>query len=126
VLLWELLPRFDVVDRQFIPSLSQVLTFLGKMAANGILFLHIAASLQRIFLGLLCYCCYRARSFFIRRFSPALSRHLNPLFRLLEQVNVLALYLIFILFFGIGETVKVMIIFGSTVWPILFTTITGV
>lgn len=126
-LLWELLPRFDVVDRQFIPPLSQVLAFLGKMAANGTLFLHITASLQRIFLGLaLAITVAVPVGFLLGGFFPGLSRHLNPLFRLFEQVNVLALYLIFILFFGIGETVKVIIIFWTTVWPILFTTIAGI
>jgi NitT/TauT family transport system permease protein len=127
ILLWEIAPRVGLVDRQFFPPLSQVLLFLGKLAASGILFIHIAASLQRIFIGLaLAVVIAVPTGFILGGVFPALSRKLTPLFRFLEQINALPLSLIFILFFGIGEIVKVFIIFWSTIWPILFTTLAGV
>lgn len=126
-LVWEIVPRMELVDPQFVPPLSQVLLFIGKLAASGKLFLHIAASLQRIFIGLLLAVVIAVPTGFILGGGfPTLSRRLAPLFKLLEQINPLCLSVIFMLFFGIGEQVKVMIIFWATIWPILFTTIVGV
>ena len=126
-LIWELAPRLGWVDRQFFPPLSQVLLFLGKLAVSGVLFIHIASTLQRVFLGLVLAASIAVPlGFVLGGIFPAVTRNLLRLFRLLEQVNALPLSLIFILFFGIGELVKVFIIFWSTVWPILFSTIAGV
>ena len=127
VLIWELAPRAGLVDRQFFPPLSQVLLFLGKLAASGVLFIHIASTLQRVFLGLaLAAMVAVPLGFILGGVFPAVARNLLRLFRLLEQVNALSLSLIFILFFGIGELVKVFIIFWSTLWPLLFSTVAGV
>jgi NitT/TauT family transport system permease protein len=127
ILIWEIAPRIGMVDKQFFPPLSQVLLFLGSLAASGKLFLHVAASLQRIFIGLVLATAIAVPTgFLLGGVFPSLSRKLVPLFRLLEQVNPLCLYIIFMLFFGIGEKVKIIIIFWAIIWPILFTTIAGV
>jgi NitT/TauT family transport system permease protein len=126
-LAWELLPRTGVVDGQFIPPLSKVLFEIGKLAADGSLFIHIAASLQRIILGLLVAVAIAVPlGFLLGGVFPVLSQQLRPLFRLFGQINAFALFPIFILFFGIGEFAKIAIIFWSTVWPVFFTTIVGV
>lgn len=43
-----------------------------------------------------------------------------------RNTSTLALYPVFILFFGLGEASKIAIIIRGTVWPILLNTITGV
>lgn len=126
-LAWEVLPRTGIIDGQFIPPLSKVLVELWKLAADGSLFLHIAASLQRTIIGLvLAVGLAVPLGFLLGGVFPALSRQLRPLFRVFGQINAFALLPIFILFFGIGEIAKVAIIFWSTVWPVLFTTIVGI
>ncbi|BBB89512.1 MAG TPA: ABC transporter permease [Methylomusa anaerophila] len=126
-LLWEIAPRIGLVDAQFIPPLSEVLLAAGKLAANGDLFIHIAASLQRTFIGLaLAVALAVPLGFLLGGVFPALGRHMQPLLRLLGQVNAFSLFPIFILFFGIGEVAKVSIIFWSSIWPVLFTTIAGI
>lgn len=126
-LLWEIAPRSGLVSGQFIPPFSQVLVALGKLAADGSLFLHTAASLQRTFIGLvLAVAVAVPLGFLLGGVFPAFSRHVRPLLRMLGQINAFSLFPIFILFFGIGEFAKVAIIFWSTLWPVLFTTILGV
>jgi NitT/TauT family transport system permease protein len=126
-LLWEVLPRIGVVDKQFIPPISEVLAALWKLASDGSLFIHIAASLQRTVLGLLLAVVIAVPAgFLLGGVFPALSRQLRPLFRLFGQINGFSLFPVFMLFFGIGESAKVSIIFWSTLWPVLFTTIAGV
>lgn len=127
LLLWELAPRFGLVDKQYLPPLSAVLLYLGKLAASGTLYLHVSASLQRILIGLLLAVAFAVPTgFLLGGFFPGLSRKLIPLFKLFEQINPLCLYMIFMLFFGIGEMVKISIIFWFIIWPILFKTINGV
>jgi NitT/TauT family transport system permease protein len=126
-LLWEILPRIGVVDGQFIPPISEVLVALWILASDGSLFIHIAASLQRTVIGLvLAIVVAVPMGFILGGVFPALSRQLRPLFRLFGQINGFSLFPVFMLFFGIGESAKVSIIFWSTLWPVLFTTISGV
>lgn len=126
-LLWELLPRFGIINGQFIPPLSTVVSQILLMALDGTLFLHITASLQRTIIGLVTAVGLAVPlGFLLAGVFPALSKQLRPLFRLFAQINAFSLFPIFILFFGIGELSKVAIIFWSTVWPVLFTTIVGV
>jgi len=126
--LWEILPRIGVVDAQFIPPLTVVLGALWTLATvGGGLFIHVAASLQRIFIGLaLSVAIGIPLGFLLGGVFPALSRQLRPLLRVLGQINGFSLFPIFILFFGIGEGAKVSIIFWSSIWPLLFTTIAGI
>jgi NitT/TauT family transport system permease protein len=126
-LLWEIAPNVGLVDAQFIPPPSQILIALEKLAAGGVLFIHIAASLQRTFIGLfLAILVAISAGFVLAGVFPVLSRQLHPLLKILGQINAFSLFPIFILFFGIGELAKVSIILWSTVWPVLFTTIAGI
>jgi sulfonate transport system permease protein len=52
--------------------------------------------------------------------------YLGPTFHVLRQVPTLALAPMFILLFGIGETLKIVIILKSTVYPVAIATLEGV
>lgn len=126
-ILWEIAPKLGVVNPQFIPPPSQIFVALSKLAVDGSLFLHTAASLQRMLLGLaLAVTVAVPLGCLLGGVFPALARQVRPLFRVFGQINAFSLFPIFILFFGIGEFAKIAIIFWSTLWPVLFTTILGV
>jgi NitT/TauT family transport system permease protein len=126
LLLWEIAPRIGLVEAQFIPPLSQVIVAMVKLATQESLFLHVAASLQRTFIGIFLAIALAVPVGFVLGGVPTLSLYLRPLMRLLGQINAFSLFPIFILFFGIGEFAKVSIIFWSSLWPVLFTTLAGV
>lgn len=126
-LLWEAAPRFGLADPQFIPPISSVLVAGWKLAVTGELFIHIASSLQRTLLGLgLAVIVALPLGFILGGWFPKLAKFLQPLLNIFGQINAFSLFPIFILFFGIGEAAKISIIFWSSVWPVLFTTIAGV
>lgn len=52
--------------------------------------------------------------------------YLGPTFQVLRQVPTLALTPMFILLFGIGETLKIVIILKSTIYPVAIATLEGV
>ncbi len=127
ILLWELAPRLGWIDAQFFPPLSLILQEITKVSANGELIKHIAASTQRTVQGLLAAIILAVPAgFVLGGWFPRLTNFLNPLLKLLGQINAFSLFPLFVLFFGIGELAKFCIIFWSCLWPILFTTITGV
>ena len=126
-LMWEIAPRLGWADAQFIPPLSQVLAVIWKLAVSGELFIHIAISLQRTLLGFsMAVLIAIPLGFILGGWAPALTRFISPLLDALAQVNPFTLFPIFIVLFGIGEWGKVCIIFWTTLWPVLFTTIAGV
>ncbi|MDA8235131.1 MAG: ABC transporter permease [Clostridia bacterium] len=126
-LLWEMGPRVGWADPQFIPPLSKVLLAGWKLAVTGDLFIHISASLQRYFAGLvLAVLVGVPLGFVLGGWFPRLAKFLDPLLKLFSQVSAFSLFPIIILFFGIGEAGKISIIFWSSIWPVLFTTIAGV
>lgn len=64
--------------------------------------------------------------FFLASISKKLRNYVIPILQFFEKLNPFALFPLFMLFFGIGEFSKVIIIFWVAIWPIIFHTIAGV
>lgn len=127
VVLWEVAPKLGLVNRTFIPPLSEVLVMLWEMLVTGRLHIHLLLSLQRALLG------FSTASlvglplgFLLGGWFKRFEEYLNPLLNILSQVNPFSVFPVFVLLFGIGEIAKVAIIFWVCVWPILLGTINGV
>jgi sulfonate transport system permease protein len=56
----------------------------------------------------------------------AVEQALDPILQLFRQTSALALYPVFILLLGLGETSKIFVIFWATLFPVLLATIGGV
>jgi NitT/TauT family transport system permease protein len=126
ILLWELLPRFHILDPQFLPTFSQTLAGMGKLLVEGVLFTSIMVSLWRALVGLLIAVIFAIPlGLFFGRLHRDAERAFNPFFRMLSQVNPFSLMPVFILFFGIGEEVKIAVVAWVCVWPVLFNSIEG-
>ncbi|WP_243375194.1 ABC transporter permease [Geotalea sp. SG265] len=127
LILWELAPRLQWVDSQFFPAPTSIFAEGAKLFSSGELLIHVAVSLQRTMQGLLIAMLIGIPlGFILAGWYPRLTRFLDPLLRLLGQINAFSLFPLFVLFFGIGELAKFSIIFWSCLWPVLFTTIAGV
>jgi NitT/TauT family transport system permease protein len=127
LILWEAAPRLGWIESQFFPPLSSITAEGLKLAKDGTLFQHVAVSLMRTFLGLVCAVALALPlGFVLGGWFPRFTRFLSPLLKLLGQINAFSLFPLFVLFFGIGEMAKFSIIFWSCLWPVLFTTIAGV
>jgi NitT/TauT family transport system permease protein len=124
--LWEALPRAGLIDRIWLPPLSQVLAVALKMLETGELQRNFGSSVGRsalgfglaiilaVPLGLAIGWYARVRSF------------LGPVLEFFRNTSALALLPVFILFLGIGEASKVGIITFACFFPILLSTIGGV
>lgn len=127
LVLWESAPRLGWVDREFAPPLSTVVATAARLVVAGELTSDIIASLWRGLLGLFFAVAIGVPAAFIAGhvFSRA-GRRLEPLLRVLAQVNPFTLLPVFLLFFGIGEAAKIAVIGWVSLWPIFFYTWTGV
>ena len=127
LIFWEVAPRAGILDRQFIPTLSEVLVKLWSMAIAGKLNDHVVASLSRAVFGfLISVVVALPLGFLLGGWFKKFEEYLNPLLGVLSQINPFSVFPVFILLFGIGETAKIAIIFWVCIWPILFGTINGV
>jgi NitT/TauT family transport system permease protein len=126
LVLWEMAPRLGWLDPYFVSPLSVVLAEAVKLAVSGELPVHLLVSTWRALTGLtVALVIALPLGVVLGRWPTALTEALDPLLRLLSQVNPFTLLPLFLLFFGIGETAKVAVVTWVTLWPILFYTATA-
>lgn len=125
--IWEAAPRARWVDATFVPPLSAVLATLRAMALDGSLSSHALVSSFRGVLGILVAAAVAFPiGLALGVFGPRWYAALEPALRVGSQINPFALLSVFLLFFGAGETVKVVAVAWVALWPILFYTVSGV
>lgn len=126
ILLWEAAPRFGWVNVTYVSPPSQVLQALGVLVNSGDLTTHTISSLQRALLGLgAAVIIGTLLGIFIGWFRRV-EYALDFTFQTFRQMSAFALFPIFILFFGIGELSKIVIVFWASLWPVLLNTVNGV
>lgn len=125
--LWELLPRSGLLNPLFVPPLSGVVTALRDLHASGELVTHTRVSLVRAYIGLLAAVSVGLPlGLLLGGWFPRIQTATEPLMELFAQANPVILAHIIIFFLGIGESAKTFIIAWLCVWPITFSTITGI
>jgi NitT/TauT family transport system permease protein len=126
LLLWQLAAEFKVVDPSVIPPFSKVIAALIRGFVDGRLLPDLEISLARAgaAFGIAVVVAIPLGLFMgsFRRFED----FIDPLLQTFRQTSALAIYPVFILLLGLGETSKVTIICWAAFFPILLNTISGV
>jgi NitT/TauT family transport system permease protein len=123
---WEILPRLGVLDRVFVPPLSENLVAWYDLLIGGQLSEHLQASLVRSLAGFgLAIVLAIPLGLLIGWYRPV-SDFLVPLLELFRNTSAVALLPVFTLILGIGETTKITFVLYACSWPILLNTISGV
>jgi sulfonate transport system permease protein len=124
--IWQFSSQFGLTDASVIPPFTAVVAAIFSGFVDGRLLDNVMVSLGRsglafglavglaVPLGLLMGS--------LRRFEELL----DPLLQLFRQTAALAIYPIFILLLGLGETSKIAIIWWAAFFPVLLNTISGV
>lgn len=127
LLLWELLPRTGLVNPLFIPPLSGVLQAIADLQQSGELLLHARLSLARALVGFAAAVAIGLPlGLALGGWFPRLQSATEPLLELFAQANPVILAHVIIFFLGIGETAKTFIIGWLCLWPVTFSTISGI
>lgn len=125
--IWETVCRLELVNTMMLPPASEVLIAIDGLTANGNLTSHIFLSLARSLSGLFIAISIAVPAGILTgglswRFQLAV----EPVVEVLSQLNPFILYHLILIILGIGEVTKVTIITWACIWPILFSTISGV
>ena len=109
-ILWIVICKLEIWNQYIMPTPQKVYTTFKKMIIDGSIFENIFISLKRIFIG-----------YFI---SSILAIPLGMLF--MRCTPPLALIPMLILWFGIGEKSKIIIIILASFFPIFLNTLSGI
>ncbi len=127
LIFWEVSSRMHWIDPYFLPRFSAVITELWNLAEDGTLYSNMIISSARAIGGLAIACVAGLPlGFAFGRWFPATSAVLDPLLRIMSQVNPFLVLLISTLILGLGETTKFAVIAWVSIWPLLFYTMTAV
>ena len=109
-----------------LPTIQTVAKTLYGMLADGSMLAHAGATLYRVVLGFALALLFAIPlGILMARFKPVENFFL-PLISALMPIPSFALVPLFMLWFGIGNTTTVLVVFYGATFPVLFNTWTGV
>jgi sulfonate transport system permease protein len=114
------------IPPQVLASPSQVWTTLTELIGNGVLWDNLSASLQRAGIGLAVGGSIGLGLGLLTGFARLGEELLDPTMQMLRTIPFLALGPLFIVWFGIDETPKVVLIAVATAFPLYLNTYAGV
>lgn len=125
--LWEASVRFKWVDPGFIPPFTRVVRFIFVQAATGKLSYNLLVSLGRALGGLtIALIAAVPLGIALSGWSEKVRIAIEPVLEWLSHINPFVVFHIVIVFIGAGELTKVTIIAWACIWPIMFSTVSGI
>jgi len=125
ILAWDVMSRLDANHAYAFASLGQIWTGVVELSRSGELLVNVQASVQRALTGLL----LGASAGFLVGSLVAVSRTANilitPIYHAIRQVPLLGLVPLFALWFGNGDTSKLIVVSLSAFYPVVLSTFEG-
>ncbi|MGK0601104.1 taurine ABC transporter permease TauC [Yokenella regensburgei] len=128
---WWAVAALQLISPLFLPPPGQVLHKLVTIAGaqgfmDATLWQHLAASLTRILIALLAATIIGIPVGIAMGLSPTLRGILDPLIELYRPVPPLAYLPLMVIWFGIGETSKILLIYLAIFAPVVMSALAGV
>ena len=124
--LWQLVCMLQLFSSYLLPPPAQVAQEAGELLASGLLFKHLAVSLQRVCLGFTLSCALALPLGIICGQSRRFDDYCWLLLEFLRHVPPLAAVPLITLWAGIGEASKLTIIVLASFFPLFLNTYSGV
>ena len=116
--LWELVTRLGLVHYYFLPPLSDVLGRFVELTLSGELPYHAYLTLRRAFAGLFVATVFGVTVGVLSARNALVDWFFDPLIKIGYPVPIIALIPVFMLWFGIGDLSKVVMVAVGAFWPI--------
>ncbi|OYR42180.1 ABC transporter permease [Halorubrum sp. Hd13] len=126
VVAWHLLVATGVFAAHQLPTPLRVVEALYGLSASGELWGHVAITVQRVFLGVLLGASVGVVLGTLTGLSGLAADLLDPLLQSLKNIPSLAWVPLFLLWFGIGEGAKVLLIAVGAFFPVYLNLSTGI
>lgn len=129
--IWWAVTAFGLIAPLFLPAPQQVFHQLLVIASpqgfmDATLWQHLAASLTRILIALLAAMLIGVPTGILMGLSKTARGILDPLIELYRPVPPLAYLPLMVIWFGIGETSKILLIYLAIFAPVVMSTLAGV
>lgn len=126
LVLWQVASSVGWVNAAVLPPVDMIVAALWKGLVGGALLGDIAISLERAGIAFAAAVAVAIPLGLFMGQVRAVETALDPILQLFRQTSALALYPVFILLLGLGETSKIFVIFWATLFPLLLNTTSGV
>lgn len=126
LIMWQVFPTVGLVEQSILPPITKVFKEFGVVLGNGSLYTHILVSVKRSVMGLGFAMVIGLPLGIVVGYFSKFAEYMLPVINFCRQIPALALFPVFLLFFGIGEVSKVSIVLWVSIWPLLVNTISGV
>lgn len=130
LLIWTTISALHIVPALFLPSPLAVWQKFIQISQDGFmkatLWQHLAASIARVFLALIAAIVIGVPLGLWMGLNKWVRAVLDPLVELLRPIPPLAYLPLLVIWFGIGETTKILLIFFSILAPIIISSTHGV
>lgn len=125
LVIWEIAARF-FIDPFFLPPVSAILTGMVELIKNGTLFEHIGMSLMRMLTGWIGGSLVAVPIGLVVGSFLTARAVIDPFIHFLRFIPAIALVTLFIVWFGVGELSKILLVMYATSFIVLINTATGV
>ncbi len=123
---WEAVARSGFFPRALAPSLPVIGGALLRMILDGSLFVHTAYTMARVLAGLGLAALVGIPLGLLMGRLPLVERFFTPLVSVLMPIPSLAWVPVLILWFGLGNTATVVLVFYAASFQVIYNTWTGV
>ena len=126
LLFWFLASGMGIWNSYIIPSPVKTLQTAQQLTLNGILLKHVAVSLYRVFAGFTISLLLAFPLGILVGMNTRIVVYTEPVLEFIRHIPPLAMIPMLILWFGIGETSKLIVIVLAAFFPIFLNTLSGV
>lgn len=126
LVIWELITRVDIIDKFYVSSPVSIFTQIGKWVSSGYIFRHAFVTMEETLIGFVIGGLLGIIFGFAFAFIRILDRVLTPVMVVLNSLPRIALGPLFVLWFGLGLTAKVMMVISVIFFMIFSNTYSGV
>ena len=123
---WEAASRLGWLDRTIASSPSEIVVEIGHLLTTGQIWVHLWATLVRVFSGFALGGATAGIVGALTGISPILYRLLNPSIQAIRSVPSYAWVPLFILWFGIFETSKILLIALGAFFPLYLSLVSSI
>ena len=126
LIIWYISSHYNIVNSFLLPSPKRIADTFFTLFFNGTLLTHTLASLTRIFIGFsiamtMAFVC--SITFYL---IPSSFKFFSSTIKFIQHLPPLALLSLLILWFGIGEKSKIVMIILASFFPIFINTFNGI
>jgi ABC-type nitrate/sulfonate/bicarbonate transport system permease component len=126
LLLWEIAARVGWIDTRFFPAPTAIFAKFGDLMGSGELWLHLWASVQRLFWGFLVGGIPALILGVLMGLYRPVRAAIDPLISATYPIPKSAILPLILLIFGLGEASKIVMVALGVFYPVLINTMSGV